>query len=115
MTTDSNLTQHLAELTELAKQAGAQGIWLIRAAHTPRLLYYTDTPKAGDYCPSCGSDEVNDVIDYHNDQIAPITCGACDFVWEIAPITLQIADPAGIILLVRFPTGDGGEPGIEVW
>ena len=81
MKTDPNLTQHLAELTELATQAGAEGVWLIRGAASPQLRYYHDDPTGGDICPRCGSDEVSDVIDYHSDQIDRFTCDKCDFVW----------------------------------
>ncbi|MCB0207701.1 MAG: hypothetical protein KDJ52_00135 [Anaerolineae bacterium] len=103
--------EQLNNLTGLAKSIGAEGIWLVRGAAGPRVLYYPDI-QADDHCPRCGSDDVNDVPDYHSDLVDRFQCGACDFTWELTPIELDIAD-ADLLVVMRFPKGDGGEPGIE--
>lgn len=49
---DSDLSEHLNKLTDLANKAGAEGIWLVRGAQNAVLLY-----DAGD-----ATDPANDPI-----------------------------------------------------
>ena len=83
-----NLTKQLNDLADLANQAGAEGIWLIRGAKDVQLTYIA-SPEA----------EI------------PFTPGL-----KLSPnppiVTIDLVD-AEIIVVIRFPAGDGGEPGIE--
>lgn len=100
--TNSNLTQHLNDLADLANQIGAEGIWLIRGARDARLLYKVGTDEAS--WPDVPGVKVG------------LTVGAADLpgvkVSVDLSLALDLAD-AGVLVVMRFPTGDGGEPGIE--
>lgn len=41
----SNLAEKLTELTDLANQVGAEGVWLVRGATNARLVYDADEIK----------------------------------------------------------------------
>lgn len=73
----------LDHLTDLATAAGAEGIWFIRGAEDPYLIY---TPAEG--------------------------WAADDDKFIHLSLRFDIAT-AGILAIIRFPRGDGGEPGIE--
>ena len=86
--TDLALAGHLQELTRIANEIGAQGIWLIRGATRARLIY----EPAG---------EEIELPDIPGAQVS----GSLD-------ININLAD-AGVLVVMRFPASDGGEPGIE--
>lgn len=74
---NTDLTERLEGLADAANDIGAEGIWFIRGAHHPRLLYYARESSEND-----------------------------------TPINLDIA-PGEILVVMRFPAGDGGQAGIE--
>lgn len=76
---DPALAEHLAELTDLLHEIGAEGIWLIRDTGQAKLIF--------------------DLLD----RAAP--GDKTEF--------FQRVGPAGILLLARFPAGDGGQLQVE--
>jgi hypothetical protein len=81
----------LNELTTLANRLGAEGVWLIRGATGARIKFdwpaeLTPAPK---YEPVDGA-EISTTLGFN----------------------LALAD-AELLVLLRFPIGDGGAPGIE--
>lgn len=78
MTTE--LTEKLNQLAELAKQAGAEGIWLIRGAFNARLIYSLSMTKAeeAEWLASNEAVRVN------------------------TELRLDIAD-TGVLMVMRFP------------
>jgi len=47
--TNQELAEKLTSLTDLANQAGAEGVWLIRGATNARLTYDADEIKPNDH------------------------------------------------------------------
>lgn len=68
------LAGHLEQLAELANKAGAEGVWVVRGAKVPTLMYSTEH--------------------------------------SVTPVILDVEE-AGVLVLIRFPVGDGREEGIE--
>lgn len=85
MTTVKQATQ-LQILTTMANRFGAEGIWLIRGAVEPALHYKVDP-----------------------EQIDPDLLENVDLNLEIV---LGLAE-AGVLVVMRFPAGDGGPAGVE--
>jgi len=85
---DPKLHPRLNDLAEIAKRAGAEGIWLIRGATDAHLLYTPIGQPGSHGIP--GLDKVSTSL----------------------TIRLDLAD-AGVLVVMRFPASDGGEPGIE--
>jgi predicted DNA-binding WGR domain protein len=90
MTTE--LTENLNQLANLANQAGAEGIWLLRGAAYVSLSYVDKG--------------VAEELD------AALESPAFEELLKKKLISLDLAD-ANLIVVMRFPEGDGGEPGIE--
>lgn len=84
---DPALTEHLDQLVELANEIGAEGIFLIRGAKNARLLY-----------------------DYQELE-APAIPGIKNASTTLG-IAFEVAD-AGVLAIIRFPSPDGKELGIE--
>lgn len=99
----------LERLTNLANKFGAEGVFLVRGGKNAELRYYQDPPEA---CPYCGSEEIDDVFTPPDHEADVFQCGDCANTWEDAPIALALAD-APLLVVMRFPAGDDGEPGIE--
>lgn len=74
---NTDLAERLEGLVDAANDIGAEGIWIIRGAKHPRLLYFARETAEND-----------------------------------TPINLDFA-PGEILVVMRFPQGDGGQAGIE--
>lgn len=83
------MKKQLDQLTILAAAAGAEGIWLIRGADNAAVKF--NWPHAAEplYLPVEGA-KINTKFGF----------------------TLDIAD-AELLVIMRFPAGDGGDPGVE--
>lgn len=99
----------LERLTNLANKFDADGVFLVRGARQAELRYYQDPPEV---CPYCGNNEFDDVFTPPEYEADVFRCQDCDRTWENTPIALAIAD-ASLLIIMRFPLGDDGEPGIE--
>jgi hypothetical protein len=80
---------NLDDLIEAANQAGAEGAWIIRGSNKVKVK--TTWPK--EERPKYQPGETDASI------------GEMGFFLDLAP--------AGVVVVMRFPAGDGGEPGIE--
>jgi hypothetical protein len=87
---DKALAEHLDELTTIANEIGADGIWLVRGVKEATLTY---TPTQGVAMPDIPGVKVN------------------------LDLSLKLAEAssrgAGVLVVIRFPTSDGREVGIE--
>ncbi len=84
---DPALAEHLEELTDIANEIGAEGIWLIRGARNATLTY---TPEGTVEQPGIPGVAVTMNLN----------------------LSLELTD-AGVLVIIRFPAGDGREAGIE--
>lgn len=84
---DPYLQDRLAELADQANSIGAKGVWFIRGAKNARLVY-----------------EPNESLQFFE------TPGQ---VTTNLSLSLALAK-AGVIVVMRFPAGDGADPGIEL-
>lgn len=97
--TNPELTGRLAQLVDLAKQAGAEGVIILRGATDARLEYSPPNPPVPPQVQGWAADMA--LLGMHVDFSQTVTS------------TLAIAD-CGVLVLIRLPAGDGGAPGIEV-
>ena len=82
---DEALAENLDELTAVANEIGADGIWLVRGVKEATLTY---TPTQDIAMPDIPGVKVN------------------------LDLSLKFAE-SGVLVVIRFPTGDGREAGIE--
>lgn len=92
---DPNLAENLEEIAEMANQAGAEGVWIIRGAKNASLLY---DPPGPPRTPNIPGVKVKNVLN--------IETGKRD------GIQLDLAD-AGVIVVMRFPASTNQEPGVD--
>lgn len=89
---EKNVHQNLEQLIELAKRAGAEGIWLLRGPLAPSLIWYFDEE------------------DTPNEEQLSQASARKVHGQNICTLELEETD---LLVVLRFPSGDGGEPGIE--
>jgi len=82
---DKALAENLDELTTIANEIGADGIWLVRGVKEATLTY---TPTQGIAMPDIPGVKVN------------------------LDLSLKFAE-SGVLMVIRFPASDGWEAGIE--
>lgn len=104
----ADCTLHLQNLTDLANQIGAEGIWLIRGAKNAKLLY--QPADEGEPPPNLPGMQLFRGLTVDLADLAA-EMGAGAKILADLTLNLDIAD-AGVLVLMRFPA-DGGEPGIE--
>jgi hypothetical protein len=82
---DPALAENLGELTAIANQIGAEGIWLVRGVKKTKLIY---SPTQTVVMPNLPRVSVN------------------------LDLSLNLPD-AGVLVIIRFPDSDGRETGLE--
>ncbi len=82
---DATLADNLDELTTIANEIGAEGIWLVRGVKKAQLIY---TPAQTVTRPDIPGVSVN------------------------LELSLSLAE-AGVLVIMRFPASDGREAGLE--
>lgn len=97
---DPALRDHLTELAELAREIGAVSVHVVRGARGARLVYDLAHPEI---------DEAMDALRQMMDKLPPGI--SLSFTKDVH---LAIDDPAGVLVVLRFPASDGGESGVEV-
>ena len=85
---NSNLTEYLYELAWLARNCGADSVWFIREAQEARLTF-------------AGSEA----------QTVRLDVPDVDARLSLS-FSLDLQD-AGILMVIQFSAGDGGQPGVE--
>jgi hypothetical protein len=96
----TELKTKLDQLAELANQAGAEGVWIIRGIKNAQLLYEPTTEIEPPDLP--GVKKGLSII------------GAMPGVRVSTSLALALdLAYASVIVVMRFPASDGGEPGIE--